>query len=420
MSWHNTSRPVAVTGYGAVSSLGQDVATIWNSLIEKRIGYKTIEYPEKRIRARFFGLIDSEIETTKDFSKALTKGLPPHAKYALAATREAIDMAFRDGGGPGTVYSPFDAGVIIGTGWGGLDSANHNNNDYHSTGFSSSFATIASMNNTATSAVSMYCQFRGYQSTPVAACASGALAIGEAYDVIRSGRAKIMVAGGSESLREVLNVYSIDRIGALCRETNDPTRASCPFDRRRTGFVLAEGAAVLVLEDYDAAVERGAIILGEITGYGNYTDAHDQTIPAPDLQARVRAIEGALLEAGLAPSNVDYVNAHGTSTPLNDLNESEAIKLALGREAAYTVPVSSTKSYTGHLIGAAGAIEAIFCLKAIQDRIIPATINLLEPDPQCDLDYVPNEHRHATLRHCLTLSFGFGGANVALVIEKAR
>jgi 3-oxoacyl-[acyl-carrier-protein] synthase II len=183
--------------------------------------------------------------------------------------------------------------------------------------------------------------------------------------------------------------------------------------------VLSEGAAVLVLEELTAARRRGAPLLGEVTGYGCTTDAYDFTVPAPDLLARAEAVRVALARAGLEPSQIDYVNAHGTSTPLNDLNESEAIKRALG-PAARTVPVSSTKSYTGHLIGAAGAIETIFCLKAIRDGLIPATRNLLDPDPACDLDYVPNDHRPARLRRVLNLSFGFGGANAALVIEEVR
>jgi 3-oxoacyl-[acyl-carrier-protein] synthase II len=316
-------------------------------------------------------------------------------------------------------YSPFDCGVILGTGWGGLDTANENNNDYQRTRFASSYCTVMSMNNAATAALAIHYQLRGYQSTPIAACASGAIAIGDAAEVIRSGRARMMLAGGSESLREQLNVYCIDQIGALSKETSDPAQACCPFAKNRSGFILSEGAAILCLEDYDSAVARGAKILGEITGYGNYTDSYDLTAPAPDLKARIHAIRAAMEDAGLEARDLDYINAHGTSTPLNDYNESESIKAALGRDA-YAIPVSSTKSYTGHLIGAAGALESILCLKAIEWSTIPATANLHEADPECDLDYTPNEHRMLPVRRCLNLSFGFGGANAALVLEEVR
>jgi 3-oxoacyl-[acyl-carrier-protein] synthase II len=306
----------------------------------------------------------------------------------------------------------------MGTGWGGLDTANMNNTEYRQTTFVSSYSTVMSMNNVATGAVSMFFKLRGHQSTAIAACASGAIAIGDAAELIRSGRARFMLAGGSESLREQLNVYCIDLIGALSKEQHDPTRACCPFSKARSGFVLSEGAAVLCLEEYESARARGACILGEITGYGNFSDAYDLTAPAPDRQARVRTIQTALADARLEPRDIHYVNAHGTSTPLNDINESEALKEAFGDDA-YRVPISSTKSYTGHLIGAAGALESLLCLKVIASGIIPATVNLHEPDPECDLDYTPNEHRRATVRRCLNLSFGFGGANAALIIEEA-
>jgi 3-oxoacyl-[acyl-carrier-protein] synthase II len=276
-----------------------------------------------------------------------------------------------------------------------------------------------SMPSLGTAAVSMQFGLRGYQTTPVAACASGAIAIGEAVEAIRRGDAKMMVAGGSESLREIFNIWSIDVLEALSMEQSDVTRACCPFSQHRSGFVLSEGAAVVCLEDFDSAVARGARILAEITGYGNASDAHDYTAPAPDALGRIRAMKRAIDVAGIRPEEIDYVNAHGTSTQLNDLNESFAIKEVLGPRAA-GVRVSSTKSYTGHLIGAAGAIETIFCVKAITERTVPATIHLTHPDPKCaGLDYTPNEHVFdAKVDTCLKLSFGFGGANAALVIKR--
>jgi 3-oxoacyl-[acyl-carrier-protein] synthase II len=389
---------------------------IWQSILAKRLGYRYQENEEEKMTARFFGFLEPNKRRYDGFPKSLLKATPIFARHALVAAREALKMAFTSEEGHRAHYSPFDCGVIVGTGWGGLDSANDNNNEYRQTRFATSYSTVMSMNNAATAVLSIHYELRGYQSTPVAACASGAIAIGDAAEVIRAGRARMMLAGGSESLRERFNVYCIDLIGALSKETSDPTRACCPFSRNRSGFVLSEGAAILCLEDYDSAVARNARILGEVTGYGNYTDSHDLTAPAPDLKARVRAIRAALDEAELQPRDLDYINAHGTSTPLNDYNESESIKVGLGRDA-YAIPISSTKSYTGHLIGAAGALETIVCLKAIACSTVPATANLQEPDPECDLDYTPNDHRARPVNRCLNLSFGFGGANAALTIE---
>jgi 3-oxoacyl-[acyl-carrier-protein] synthase II len=414
----NGRKRVVVTGYGALTSLGESSAEVWEAILARRLGYRPTAVGEDKVHARFFGFLEPNPRRLKGLPKSLLKALPEYARNALVAAREAVGMAFPEGQALETAYSPFDCGVIVGTGWGGLDTANVNNNEYRQTGFATSYSTVMSMTNIATAALSMFFKLRGHQSTPIAACASGAIAIGDAAEVIRNGRAKMMLAGGSESLREQLNVYCIDLIGALSKEQLDPVKACCPFSKARSGFVLSEGAAVLCLEEYESAKARGARILGEITGYGNYSDAYDLTAPAPDRQARVRAIKAALADARLEPRDLHYVNAHGTSTPLNDYNESESLKEALG-EHAYRIPTSSTKSYTGHLIGAAGALESLFCLKVIASGIIPATANLHDPDPECDLDYVPNEHRRRGVRRCLNLSFGFGGANAALVIEEA-
>jgi 3-oxoacyl-[acyl-carrier-protein] synthase II len=408
---------VVVTGYGAFSPLGENAAASWDSILQYRMGYQRQPFADASIAAKIFGFITPDDRHYRGLPKRILKALPEFAKYALVAGREALAAAF----GSTKVtdhYDPFEVGVIVGTGWGGCDSINHNNNDYRQQQFASSFSTLMSMPNAATAAVSMTWGLRGYQNTPVAACATGTMAIGDAVEVIRSGRARCVLAGGSESLREQFNVWSIDVIQALSKEQEDPARACCPFDKRRSGFVLSEGAAVLCLEELSAARARGATILGEVTGYANFTDSHDFTAPAPDLKARVRTIAVACEDAGLAPADIDYINAHGTSTPLNDLNESEAIKVALG-DHARRVAISSTKSYSGHLIGAAGALEAVICLQAMASGTVPATRNLLEPDPECDLDYTAGQHRTgANLRRSLNLSFGFGGANAALVIER--
>jgi 3-oxoacyl-[acyl-carrier-protein] synthase II len=414
---------VAITGYGALSALGHNVPLIWEGVREQRLGYRRHALADPRIRARFFGFLEDEAEARRlasaGFPKGLVRKLALFARHALRASHEALVQAFGSLRPLGH-YSPFECGVIIGTGWGGLDSANMNSESYRKTQLASPFTTLMSMNSAATAAVSQCFGLRGYQGTPVAACASGAIAIGEAAEVIRRGASRCMLAGGSESIKELFNLWSIDILDALSKEHEDPRRACCPFSLDRSGFVLAEGAAVVCLEQWEGAVSRGASILGEVTGYGNFADAHDLTAPAPDQKARVHAIQAALRDAGREPSEIDYVNAHGTSTPLNDRDESDALKLALG-EHARRVPISSTKSYTGHLIGAAGALEAILCLKAIEERMVPATIHLSRPDPLCDLDYTPNQHRAAErLDVCLNLSFGFGGANAALVLERAR
>lgn len=411
-------RRVVVTGYGAISSMGQNVDQIWSGVMDYRLGYRQHEFADKSINARYFGFIDFDKAAMRPFSKKISKMLPLYAKYSLIASHEAIGMAFGDEPLDDHV-SPFERGVMLGTGWGGLDTANVNNNEYRGEGITTSFATVMSMCNAATAGITMNWQFRGVQNSPVAACATGTIAIGEACEVIRSGRAKVMLAGGSESLKEQFNVWSVDVIQALSKEQDDPRLACCPFSKGRSGFVLSEGAAVLCLEDYEFAVNRGARILGEITAYSNYSDAYDMTAPAEDTQARVRVIRELCRQSGVAPADIDYVNLHGTSTPLNDVNETRSVKAALGAPA-YRIPMSSTKSYTGHLIGAAGAMEAIFCLKAIESRTVPATIHMDAADPECDLDYVPNEHRHdLQLDNVMNLSFGFGGANAGLMIRRA-
>ncbi len=413
------SRRVVVTGYGALCSLGENSADIWDAIMNYQVGYRVHELADKTVKAKFFGFMSDDKTRYKGFPKTILKMLPRFAKNAMVATREAIDMAFGHEATMEEFYGPFERGVIIGTGWGGLDDGLMNHDDYRAIGVSSSFSTVMSMSSIATAAISMHWRARGYQNTAVAACAAGTMAIGDAYEVIRSGRAQMMLAGGSEALKLDSAVWAIDVIQALSKEQEHARRACCPFSQSRSGFILSEGAAILCLEDYERAVKRGAKILGEIVGYGNYTDAQDITAPADDMLARVAAIQTAMNSAGMTPSDIGYVNAHGTSTPMNDVNESESIKLALGRQA-YGTPISSTKSYTGHLIGAAGAIESIFCLKAMEHGIVPATNHLDEPDPACDLDYVPNQHRRTPVPSALNLSFGFGGANCAVIYRQVR
>jgi 3-oxoacyl-[acyl-carrier-protein] synthase II len=267
------------------------------------------------------------------------------------------------------------------------------------------------MGNAAAGLVAMRHGLRGPVFGVMSACASGSHAIGEAMRMIRSGEAKAVVAGGAEA---TLTPLAKAAFGAM--EATSPTGISRPFDARRDGFVMGEGAGVLVLESEELARERGARILGEVLGYAATADAHHLTAPEPTGRPAALAITRAMADAGVTPEDVDYVNAHGTSTPLNDASETAAIKLALG-ELAYNVPVSSTKSAIGHLLGAAGAVEAIFSILALRDQVSPPTINLRTPDPQCDLDYVPNEKRRMPIRIALSNSFGFGGTNGTLIFK---
>lgn len=413
-------RRVVVTGYGAVTALGETAGQAWQSIMDYKIGYSKVEFANPEIKANFFAFVPLSKQRYRAIPKSIQRCLPAFAKNAVVASSEALHMAFGEIASMATYYAPHDCGAIIGTGWGGVDEINQLRDEYKASGMGSPFGSLISMPSVATGACSLLWNLRGYQSTINAACATGTMAIGDAFEIIRSGRAKMMLAGGSETLLDETNVWNIDVLNALSKEKDDASRACCPFDKRRSGFILAEGAAVLCLEDYEHAVERGARILGEITGYGNYSDATDFTAPAEDMASRVRSIEHALKQAGKLGTDIAYINAHGTSTPLNDLNETNSIKKALG-SAAYDIPISSTKSYSGHLISAAGSFETIICLKAIETGILPGTRNLLQPDPACDLNYLPNKHLQAEgVDTVLNLSFGFGGANAALVVERVK
>lgn len=415
MKLNNEFKRVVVTGYGAITPLGATAQESWQAIMANRLGYRYIDKTALNINTHFLGLIDNE-PNLKGVPAAIRRRLPRFARLTLGAARQAIDMAF-SGLQPSAFYDPLACGVIMGTGWAGLDESYHAAGEFEKTGVTSPFNCFFSMPNAATAACSQYWNLRGYQNTVVAACATGTMAIGDAFEVIRSGKTQMMLAGAGESLTSDCAIWNIDVLGALSKETDDPHRASCPFSLLRNGFVLSEGAAVLCLEERESALARGANILGEITGYANFSDAYDFTSPAEDCLARVATITHALKQAGLPPEAVDYINAHGTSTPLNDLNETDALKLALG-QAAYTTPISSTKSWSGHLIAAAGSFESIICLQAIASGIMPATANLTKPDANCDLDYIAEGHRKGDVRRTLNLSFGFGGANAALILEK--
>lgn len=417
MGSSQNGRRVAVTGYGAISSLGRDSTEIWDGIIAQRLGYAKESHPDPSVVAKFFGFIPFDLDL-KRFPKSLLKTLPRFAKLGISAADEAVRMAFGNVA-IDEVYDPFERGVIFGSGWGSLDDTIYHNDEYRAEGLSNPFSNILAMYSVGTAAISIRWNLRGYQNTPVAACATGSMSIGDAYEIIRQGRAKMMLAGGGESIKGSFNVWTVDILGALSKEQEVVEKACCPFSLDRSGFVMSEGAAVLVLEDYETAQRRGARVLGEIVGYGSYSDARDWTSPAPDCLGRLKSIEAACDQARVSGEDIDYINAHGTSTQLNDANETESLKLAFPKRVA-DIPVSSTKSYTGHLIAGAGAIESIFCLKTIETGTIPATVNLNNADPKCDLDYVPNKHRFGrTVDTTLNVNYGFGGANTALIFRKA-
>ncbi len=332
-------------------------------------------------------------------------------QYGLIAALEAIAHAKL------TIAEPERVGVAVGSGMGGIPLLLRADETLRGEGPQavSPYALPGMLPNMAASWISMRTGARGPIYAPSTACAAGAQAIGDAYRAIATGVADVMLAGGSDALIHPLVIACFCALHALSTSNDSPTEASRPFDARRDGFVLAEGAGVLVLEERDAALARGAHVYAEVTGYAITADAHHPTAPSTDGPAR--AMRLALAEAGISPGAIDYINAHGTSTPQNDANETRAIKMVFGDDAS-RIPISSTKSMTGHLVGAAGAVEAVATVLAMEHGVVPPTINYLNPDPECDLDYVPREARRVDIRRAMSNSFAFGGINASLVFQR--
>jgi 3-oxoacyl-[acyl-carrier-protein] synthase II len=409
------SRRVVVTGMGAVSPLGLDVPALWQGIREARSGIGPITLCDaSNLDSRIAG----EVRGFDPYNYMDRKEVRRNDRFihlAIAAATEALRTAELS-------ITPENAdaiGVIIGSGIGGITTLAEGVVTLQERGPSriSPFLVPAMITNMAAGQVSMMFGLKGPNYCPTSACASGAHAIGEAAEIIRRGWAVAMVAGGSEAPITPIGIASFASAKAISTRNDDPTGASRPFDADRDGFVLAEGGAVLVLEDLEFARSRGARILAELVGYGLSADAYHITQPPPGGEGALRSMRAALHHAGLSPDDIDYINAHGTSTPAGDIAETEAIKRLLG-ERAYRVPVSSSKSQFGHLLGAAGAIEAIVSILAIQEGLLPPTINYTMPDPQCDLDYVPNTPRTARVDVVLSNSFGFGGHNVSLIFRR--
>ena len=408
-------RRVVVTGMGAISPIGNDVATVWENMVSGRHGIGPITYFDTtNYKAKLAAQVkDFDPKAYMEKSEVLRSDLVD--QYAMGAAVQAVE----ESGVIGTL-PPDRIAVYFGTGIGGLNTISNEMDKLRNRGPHrvSPLCVPMMIPNMAAGMIAIRYNCQGAALPAVTACASGSNAIGEALRVIRHGYADAVITGGAEASIVEVGVAGFINMQALsCAE--DPEQASLPFDKRRSGFLIGEGAAALVLEEYEHALARGAKIYGEVVGYGSTCDAYHITAPRPDADGGTRAMIEALKEAGYQGTERVYVNAHGTGTPLNDAAETQAIKNALGEEQAYkNTLVSSTKSMTGHMLGAAGAIEAIACLKALETGIIPPTINLNEPDEKCDLNYVPHKAVRADIDLALSNSLGFGGHNACLAFKK--
>jgi len=410
-------RRVVVTGLGAVTPLGEDVGSTWESMLAGRSGIGSISlFDTSGYRVTIAGEVPGW-DPERHFDRREVRRLDRFAQFFLVAVRQAMESA-------GLSYEADDpaatrAGVVVGAGFGGMGT------------FIDEMATLTERGpdrvsptgvprlipNMAAGLASIEHNLLGPVTCVVTACAASANAIGDGAELIRRGAADVIVAGGSEASITTFGIATFAQARALSTRNDDPRGASRPFEAGRDGFVMGEGGAAVVLEELEHAQARGATVLAELTGYGMSADAYHITLPRPGGSGAARAMVNAIADAGLTPSDIGYINAHGTSTEANDSTETAAIRIALG-DAADTTPVSSTKSMTGHILGGAGAVEAVACIMALRDQVLPPTINYEVADPDCDLDYVPNVKRKASLDHAMSNSFGFGGHNVSLVLSR--
>ena len=412
-------RRVAITGLGVISPIGIGIQTFWQSVRDGVCGIGPItRFDASTLACRVAGEVKN-YKATDFLDHRVVQRTAMFTQFAMIAGQEA----WKDAGLDQFAFDdPNRCGVLLGNGIGGLEIDDESHRKMFDKGNSRIPAmTIPKMiANEAAGNVSMMLGIKGSAHVIVTACASGTDAIGFALDRIRSGRADVMVTGGTEGAITEYGIGGFCQLKALCTNFNDaPHRASRPFDKDRDGFVMGEGAGILILEEWEHATRRGAKIYAELAGFGSSADAFHLTAPSPDGEGAARAIKLALEDAGLQPEDIDYINAHGTSTPINDPIETKAIKVAFG-EHAYKLTVSSTKSMTGHALGAAGGLETVITTLAIQDGFFPATLNLDEPDPECDLDYVPHKGRTGTINVALSLSLGFGGHNSVIAVKKTH
>jgi 3-oxoacyl-[acyl-carrier-protein] synthase II len=409
-------RRVVVTGLGAITPVGNDVATTWKSLLEGRSGGAPItKFDAAQFSVRFACEVKG-FDPLQFMDRKEAKRADLYTQYAVAASVQAMQDA---GFGEGTGYTPDETGVIIGSGIGGLQTFEDQHRSFLAAGPKriSPFFIPMFISDIAAGVVSMRYNARGPNFATVSACATSAHAIGVALRSIQLGEADVMMAGGSEAAVTPMSIGGFANMTALSTRNDDPSGASRPFDATRDGFVMGEGAAVIVLEELEHARQRGARIYGELVGYAATGDAHHLTGQLPEHEGLQRSMRRALKDAALRPEDVHYINAHGTSTPLNDPNESKAIKAVFG-DHARVLSVSSTKSATGHMLGAAGSVEFVACAMAVKEGIVPPTINYRTPDPECDLDYTPNTPRERTIEAALSNSSGFGGHNASLVVRR--
>ncbi|MBJ7602670.1 MAG: beta-ketoacyl-ACP synthase II [Candidatus Dormibacteraeota bacterium] len=410
----NGERRVVVTGLGTINPLGHNVDEYWSGLIAGRSGVAPMQGIDTARLATKFAAQVKDFDPVTQLDRKVAQRTARFTQFALVAAGQALeDAALQE---PEAEKS-FRIGVELGTGIGGFEVMTADAHRFLGTGRMNPLYATMVIPNIAAAQVAMHFKLRGPNATVVTACAAATHALGNAYRIIQRGDADVMLAGGTEASLCEVGIASFNAIRALSTRNDDPERASRPFDRDRDGFVPAEGAGALVLEDWEHACARDARIYGEVAGFGVTNDAFHQVAPDESGAAPAHCIKIALADADIAPEDVDYVNAHGTSTSLNDAAETRALKMALG-DHARRVPISSTKSMIGHLLGAAGAVEAIAVLKTINEGVIHPTINLHQPDPECDLDYVPNQARPGQVRIALSNSFGFGGQNCTLVLKR--
>ena len=407
-----SKRRVVITGIGAVTPLGLTITESWAGLRAGKCGIGPItQYDPAAQKVKLAAEVKG-FDPEQYMSKAEAKRMGRYTQFAVAAAREALSGVEKE------TLDLDRCGVILSSGIGGqaITEAEHKRGMDRGFDKVSPFYIPTAICNMAAGQVAIDSGFRGMCSCPVTACAGGSNAVGDAFHYVRDGYAEMMLCGGTEASITPLSIGGFTSMKALTT-AEDPDRASIPFDAERSGFVMGEGAAVLLLEDLEHAKARGARIIAEMVGYGATCDAYHMTAPAPDGRGGAKAMEIALRDGGVSPEEVGYINAHGTSTHLNDAGETAAVKTVFGPHA-YKLAMSSTKSMTGHMLGAAGAVEAAFTALALQGGFLPATINYRTADPECDLDIVPNEGREADIRYALSNSLGFGGHNASLLLKK--
>ena len=407
-------RRVVITGMGAVTPIGHTVEESWQAVRQGVCGIAPITAYDTSAQKVKLAAEVKDFDPSADIDKRELRHLDRYVQLALVSALEA----FRQSGLVMEQEDPYRCGVFFASGVGGFRTIHSECLKGAEKGYDrvSPYFIPMVIANMAAGTIAIHLGLKGMCTCPVTACASGAYAVGDAFRHVRDGYADVVLCGGAEAAVDPLAIGGFTSLRALTT-CEDPARASIPFDAERSGFVLGEGAGALVLESYDHAVARGAKILGEIVGYGASCDAYHITAPAPGGEGAAAAMTAALADAGVAPEEVDYINAHGTSTAMNDAGETAAVKLAFG-DHAYKLAMSSTKSMTGHLLGAAGAVEAVFCARALTDGYLPATIHYQVSDPACDLDVVPNVGRTAAIRYAMSNSLGFGGHNASLIFKK--